>query len=161
MDHLHTTSGVVTSVFDILYSNQTQILNDYLSRLKKDGDSVAEVIVYDLLNKILADYEHLKFAMHISINKLIKDYSFMNPVEIKYISNNWTHVDFLIYNNLTKENVLIVEVDGIRYHEQNELQLIRDSIKDKAVRMNGIKMIRIKTNESHEENKIRILLNNV
>jgi very-short-patch-repair endonuclease len=60
---------------------------------------------------------------------------------------------------LTKENILAIEVDGVKYHEQSEIQSLRDKIKNEAFEKIGIKLLRIKTNESKEEQRIKNQLN--
>ena len=97
--------------------------------------------------------------MHVSLNNIIRDIALFSENEQKYLNNHLTHVDFLIYNNITKANILAIEVDGIRYHEQNEKQQLRDAIKNKAFEYIGIPLLRLKTNGSNERNIIESALN--
>ena len=53
---------------------------------------------------------------------MVKNTSILNQKEKKFAQNPWTHVDFLIFNKLDKEAVLVVEVDGYAYHQNNEKQ---------------------------------------
>jgi hypothetical protein len=152
-DHTKILQGKVTSVFDTLYKEYTSILKRLLDT-KKTNIVPTELIIYELLKEILVDYPQLSLSMHTSLNSIIKSYDFFNKEEMKYLTNNLTHIDFLIYNSLTKENILAIEVDGVKYHEQNEKQTLRDGIKDKALIQNGIDIMRLKTNNSKEKERI-------
>ena len=120
-----------------------------------------QILLYDELSKILRNHPGLKFAMHVSLNEFITDYSGFSHNELKYLNHNFTHVDFLIYNSITKEILLGIEVDGVKFHEQNPKQSLNDSIKDKAFEVNQIKLLRLKTNESNEKIRIKNEIENV
>ncbi len=83
----------------------------------------------------------------------------MNEYEVRYITHPLTHVDFLVYNTITKEPILVIEVDGTRYHELNTKQALHDEIKNRILVSNKIKILRLKTNESNEEYRIKEVLN--
>ncbi len=153
--------GKVTSVFDMLYSDYTEELYNFLKHQRKSKEVISEIILYDSLSKILRNYPGLKFAMHVSLNEFITNYSGFSQNELKYLNHNFTHVDFLIYNSITKENLLGIEVDGVKFHEQNFKQSLNDSIKDKAFEVNQIKLLRLKTNESNEKIRIKNEIENV
>jgi very-short-patch-repair endonuclease len=51
--------------------------------------------------------------------------------------------------------VLVVEVDGYVFHINNPKQLERDKMKDTILQKYGIPILRIKTNESGEEARLR------
>jgi hypothetical protein len=110
--------------------------------------------MHDLLTIILKKFKGLEFAMHVPLSKIIQVDDYFSETEILYLRNNWTHVDFLVYNKVSKENVLVIEVDGVKYHEQNSKQTVRDEIKNKALDYIGLPILRLKTNESKEEKKI-------
>ena len=86
-------------------------------------------------------------------NVVIKNLDLTNE-EAKFISNPNSHADFLIYNKMSKKPVLVIEVDGVSFHEQNAAQLERDSKKNSILNKAGIKLIRLKTNGSNEEEAI-------
>lgn len=75
--------------------------------------------------------------------------------------NILTHNDFVIYNKLDKMPVLAVEVDGYAYHANNPKQLMRDKMKDGILKKCGIPILRVKTNESGEEGRLRQKLKEV
>ena len=86
---------------------------------------------------------------------LIKDLSKLSDEEQRYATNISTHVDFVIFNKVDKMPVLVVEIDGYAYHANNPYQLKRDEMKDAILQKYNIPILRIKTNESCEERKIR------
>ncbi|MCP3032356.1 endonuclease domain-containing protein [Halobacillus sp. A1] len=45
--------------------------------------------------------------------------------------NEFTHTDFGIFN---KKPLLVVEVDGYKFHENNPKQLNRDQMKDEILK---------------------------
>ena len=55
---------------------------------------------------------------------------FNNDREKSYVGNINTHVDFILFNKLDKVPVLVIEVDGFKYHDENETQLEGDNIKN-------------------------------
>ena len=98
--------------------------------------------------------------MHVRLMDLIKNLDGFSNEELKYIKNYKTHVDFVIFDNITMKPILAIEVDGCKYHDYSKKQVEHDIIKDKVLKQNDIKILRLKTNQSGEEQKIIELLNN-
>lgn len=69
--------------------------------------------------------------------------------------NTATHIDFLIYNRISKKPILAIEVDGFHYHKSGTLQYERDRMKDHILELYGISLLRFATNGSGEMEKIR------
>lgn len=153
IDSTEIMAGKVTSVFDMLYRDYSEVYKEFLSK-KISKNVPTEIIIYDLLKETLKEFPLLSVSMHTSVRNIIKNYSDFNDEEQRYLKNHLTHVDFLIYNSLTKQNMLAIEVDGIRYHEQKTNQLMKDAIKNKALEQNNIPLLRLKTNESKEKERI-------
>ena len=86
---------------------------------------------------------------------MIKDKGLLNERERQYVSCHYTHIDFLIYNKFSKNPVLAIEVDGYKYHKLGTQQYQRDLLKDSILKKYGIPIIRLKTNGSGEEKRIR------
>lgn len=145
--------GSVKSVFDILYSDY-QIELEKFRRNHYRTQYDTETIALKLINDVLKDYKNLKVNMHVPLHRLLQDYSSFDSNEQKYLKNPWTHVDFLISNKVTKEAVLVIEVDGVSFHEQSKQQSTNDKIKDRALSANNITFIRLKTNQSDERHRI-------
>ncbi len=148
--------GTVNSVFDILYSDYSAELESYRERHpSKDFDS--ENLIKNLILEILSDkkFHHLKISMHVSLKDIfIGKYIPMTPDEFKFFQNPRTHADFVIYNRFSNKPCAIIEVDGVSFHEQNRKQLDRDALKDSIINKSGVKILRLKTNESNERKRI-------
>ena len=78
-----------------------------------------------------------------------------------YASHNNTHVDFLIYNKISKIPLLVIAVDGYKYHKKRSKQKERDILKDNILSKYNIPLIRLTTNGSREKDIIINKLNNI
>ena len=84
---------------------------------------------------------------------MFQDKSLFTKDEVTYIQNN-SRVDVVIYNIFDKKPLLGIEVDGFASHNNNPAQLIRDRLKDSIFTKGKILLLRLKTNESNEKEKI-------
>ncbi len=107
------------------------------------------------------NYKDLTFAFRYPLNILIKDKTLLNDKESKYASHHNTHVDFLIYNKISKIPLLVIEVDGYKYHKKGSKQKERDILKDSILSKYNIPLIRLTTNGSREERIIRSKLDEI
>ena len=99
--------------------------------------------------------------MHVSLRDFIKNSKHnLTDEEFKFYINPNAHADFLIYNKMSRKPLLVIEVDGVAYHEQQEKQRIRDAKKDSILHKAGIPILRLKTNESNEKERIITTLDN-
>lgn len=156
--HSITKTSTITSVFDYLYAQNKKQL---LLKLKQNTKGhKTELLMIQLIDEVLKHYSRIDYSMHIRLSNLLKDVSFLEDHEQKYVLHPWAHVDFLFYNRVSKERLFVLEVDGISFHEQKLKQTLKDNIKDKALEMNGIPVYRFKTNESNEKNRLIEILNN-
>ena len=149
--------GNVKSIYDLLYKDYLETLNKFRSRHpSKDFDT--ENLTKELLKSILNEQEYRSFwfSMHVSLKDFInaKNLELTNE-EYKFFRNRNSHADFLIYNKMSHKPVLIIEVDGVSFHEQRKEQQERDAKKNSIIAKAGIKLLRLKTNESGEDQKIR------
>ena len=81
------------------------------------------------------------------------------PLDLsEYVSRSWSHVDFAIYNRVTKEILFGIEVDGYKYHKNGTKQAERDAKKNKVFELIGLPLLRISTKGSGEYEKIKGLL---
>jgi len=142
--------GSITSIFDELYKKETKIILG-----KKEF--LSEKLTADTIEKVLLEFPNYTFAMHVRFSKIVNIEGFSEK-ETKYLSHPWTHVDFLIYSKLTFEPILVIEVDGVKYHEKEFKQLERDKLKDLCLGKSNIKILRLKTNESNELTRIKGML---
>lgn len=147
----------IYSVFDLLYSNYSDKLLSTLKNSKRISKYSSENLMNTVIERVLKSPEFcgLDRVIHQPLKMLIKDPIKLTEDECKYAMNILTHTDFVIFNKLDKMPVLVVEVDGYSYHANNPKQLERDGMKDEILRKYDIPILRIKTNESGEEDKIR------
>ena len=89
---------------------------------------------------------------------LIRKFDKLTDEERRYASHPSTHVDFLIYNRISKAPVLAIEVDGFHYHKNGTLQAERDKLKDSIFRKYQIPLLRFPTYGSGEIGKIEHFL---
>jgi hypothetical protein len=89
---------------------------------------------------------------------LIKNPELLNEKECQYAMNPATHLDFLIYNRISKKPLLAIEVDGYGYHKEETVQASRDLLKNRIMELYEIPLLRFKTNGSGENEKIMEML---
>ena len=68
------------------------------------------------------------------------------------------HVDFLIYNSLTKRPIQTIEVDGWHFHKESEVQQLRDALKDQILMKFGLCPHRISTTDTVNDETIMKML---
>jgi len=147
-----TRESTVTSVFDVLYSEYSNIL---LTKYKeRPNDHKTELLMCDLINEVLTDYGYIGYSMHTRLGNLVNVPDTFSAEERRYILHPSAHVDFLFYNIVSKEKLFVLEVDGIKYHEQDKKQAEHDRIKDRVLQSNNIPIFRFKTNEANEKQRL-------
>ena len=149
----------IRSVFDLLYRQYT---DTRIAFIKKHPSklNITEAIMYDEIIEILMRYSSLSLDVfcHKPLNILIRDSHALNEEERKYAMHSATHVDFLIYNKISKKPVLAIEVDGFHYHKPGTRQHERDKMKNRILELYGIPFLRFPTNGSEECVKIEQFL---
>lgn len=85
----------------------------------------------------------------------MKDYAPLTEEERKYARNPLTHVDFLLFNQMDKQPVLAIEVDGTGFHEAGSKQAERDMKKNSILEKCGVPLLRLRTDGSGEKGNIR------
>lgn len=153
----------IYSVFDLLYSSYSEKLLNIMKNSKNVSEYQSENLMNMVIEKVLSEseFQSLDKVLHQPLKMLIKDPSKLNDDECRYAMNILTHTDFVIFNKLDKMPVLVVEVDGYAYHANNPKQLERDKMKDNILYKYDIPILRIKTNESGEEEKLRQKLSKI
>ena len=69
----------------------------------------------------------------------------LDEQEKAFAGSPFAHVDFLIYNSLSKRPLKTIEVDGWHFHKESETQQSRDVIKDHILMKFELCPIRIST----------------
>lgn len=144
------------SIFDYLYKQYTEERKAYLQKYKKVSEYDSENLMHSLIEEIIAEdkYSNIDVVCHFPMNMLIRNPGLLNERECQYAMNPATHIDFLLYNIISKKCVLAIEVDGYEYHKEDTVQYSRDLLKDHILKLYGIPFIRFKTNGSGEKEKI-------
>ncbi len=151
----------IYSSFDLLYKKNELERLKFFKKHNRITNFDSENIIYYLIIKILKNYDNLGFHFHQSLNDLINDKSLLNEKELKYVSNPNTHLDFYIFKKIGDKPIMVIEVDGYKYHKEGTRQHERDLLKDCILEKYNIPIIRLKTNGSEEEKKIRQKLDEI
>ena len=163
-NNLEVVESEISSIFDLLYKSYGEMLIETIKNSKKVSDFDSENLMYALIEEILSksEFSNLSAAMHVPLRMIIRNTEKLTAEERKFVLNPWTHTDFLIFSKLDKKPVLVVEVDGYKYHVQNTKQLERDKRKDKILEKYNVPIIRFSTTGSGEkkllEDKLRKVL---
>ncbi len=138
------------SVFDLLYKQYTEERLAYGKSRRSVSEYLSENIMYDTIMTAIAKLRKTNIGVlcHYPLVRLIADWSLLNEQEKAFVSNPLTHVDFLIYNTLTKQPLRAIEVDGWRFHKDNEVQQSRDALKDMILAKFGLCPRRISTTDT-------------
>lgn len=157
------TESKVSSIFDYLYSQYTEMRLEMLRGKMRVSEFDSENLTYDMISSILNEpyLDSYRVVCHIPLREIFRDTSLMDDNEKAYVSHDGTHVDFLIIDRVTHKPVLGVETDGYAYHREGSVQHSRDMKKDGIFKKYGIPLIRLSTRGSDEENKVRDALNAV
>lgn len=138
------------SVFDLLYKQYTEERLKYKASYPASSEYLSENLVYDVLNKSISELNltNVDVLCHYPLSRLIADWSLLTDIERTFAESPYSHVDFLIYNSLTKQPLQTVEVDGWRFHKNSEAQQQRDALKDQILTKFGLCPHRISTTDT-------------
>jgi AAA domain/Protein of unknown function (DUF2726) len=148
--------SAVVSVFDLLYSAYSERLIPLAARLRKERPYKSEDIIWTVLHDILAEerYAHLKVIAQVLLLELLPDKSRLTPRQLDYAKDR-ASVDFVVYNRVTNQPLLAIEVDGFAFHEDRPDQLVRDALKNEILDAHQIQLLRLRTTDSGECRRIR------
>ncbi|MDD4402049.1 MAG: AAA domain-containing protein [Desulfitobacteriaceae bacterium] len=147
----------IYSVFDYLYQQYTAERMEFLKKQHRRVSRYdSENLMYGAIKDILNCYPALSLSVicHQPLNMLIRDPKYLSDEECKYVMNTATHVDFLVYNKISKKPVFAVEVDGFHFHKDGTKQKKRDEMKDRIFDLYNIPLLRFPTTGSGEKEKI-------
>ena len=138
------------SVFDLLYKQYTAERLAHEATHPSVSNHLSENLVYEVLVKAIADLNliNAEVLCHYPLSRLIGDWSLLSEEEKAFAESPFSHVDFLIYNSLTKQPLQTIEVDGWNFHQKSDVQQSRDSLKDRLLRKFGLCPHRISTTET-------------
>lgn len=144
----------IFSVFDYLYAQYRDKRWEYLKKHKKISQYDSENLTFALIRESIKDFPTYGVACFVPLSMVVKDLSALNDDEVKYLMNPGTHLDFLVFDKLSKQPVLAIEVDGYSYHKEGTKQAERDKKKDHILESCGLPLLRLKTNGSQEGKRI-------
>lgn len=157
------TDSRIHSVFDYLYKQYREERMAYLQKHKRISEYDSENLMYALIEDVLSMDRYACFdaVSHFPMNMLIKNPETLNKQERQYAMNPAAHIDFLIYNRMSKKPVLAIEVDGYGYHKAGTVQASRDLLKNHILELYEIPLLRFKTNGSGEKEQMEEMLDEI
>lgn len=150
------TRSRIHSIFDLLSSANTEQRRIFLQQHSRVSGYDSENLTFAMLEEILKEprYAGLQVVCHYPLCQLIARESPLNEEERNYAMHPATHLDFLIFNRVTKMPVLAIETDGITYHHQGTRQHQRDVMKNHILEVSGLPLLRLSTTESGEKARV-------
>lgn len=148
------------SVFDLLYKHYTAERLAYEQTHPVVSGYLSEKLLYDLLVKGIAKsgLANTEILCHYPLARLIADWDALDEQEKIFAGSPLVHVDFLIYNSLTKRPIQTIEVDGWHFHKESEVQQLRDALKDQILMKFGLCPHRISTTDTVNDETIMKML---
>ena len=147
----------IVSIFDVLYSAYSESLERY-SRAKWSNwkRTPAENVADLCLREVLADPKYSSFGYYteVPLRDALPNTRLLNEEQRDFVFTD-SALDFGVYSRVTGRIVLAIEVDGWEYHGNNKEQQQRDARKDSIMAAYGVPVLRLATNESGEERRIR------
>lgn len=138
----------IVSVFDLLYKEYSDKLENLskrlLNRRKYRSEDIMDTILYTEFLK--SDYIDYKYSGECLLKDILKETNNLTQEEKQYV-NNRASVDFVIFDKMNKKPVLLIEVDGFKYHANNPEQLKRDKLKDRIAYKNNLRLLRFETGQ--------------
>lgn len=153
----------IYSVFDLLYKGYSEKRQAFLRKHRRISQYDSENLMQAVIDSVLREPPFVKLSCvnHLPLRSLIRDPSLLSPAEKRYAMNEYTHTDFTIYNAMDKKPVLVIEVDGTRFHAAGTRQAERDAMKDAILAKYAIPLLRLRTDSSGEEEKLRTKLREI
>lgn len=150
----------IISVFDLLYQRYSNKLEPLKAKMDKSERYQSEEALRVLLEEILSEPQNSRYNyVHgMLLRNLLNNLDLLNEEELRFV-NNRASIDFIIYHKQDKASILVVEVDGFQFHENNPDQLRRDTLKNQILKKYGVPLLRLPSNGSREREQIQNVLN--
>lgn len=144
------------SVFDLLYKEYRVQRGEFLRRHRRVSEYDSENLLYSVIEGVLAlpCFGTIGSAVHVPLSMIIRDQGGLTEEERQFVEYPLSHTDFLLFNRMDKSPVLAIEVDGTAFHSSGVAQRIRDEKKDHIFALCGLSLLRLRTDESGEKEKI-------
>ena len=150
----------ISSVFDYLYGQYAALRSEYLKKHGRISQYDSENLMFGLIQEELGRRKKtpLGVVWNHPLQLLFRNQTKMSPKERQFVNTGRSHLDFLIYNTVSKKPVLAIEVDGFHYHKEGSRQAERDQLKNHILEEYGLPLLRFATNGSGEKEKLRLKL---
>lgn len=142
------TDSNIHSIFDLLYEQYTEARLAYLKEHKRISEYDSENLTYAMLEQIIEEnmnFCHLGIVCHQPLRQLLRDVSLLSDDDKTYALHPKTHIDFLLYNRVSKQPILAIETDGYQHHKEGTIQSLRDVKKNRILATYGIPLLRLST----------------
>lgn len=134
----------IYSVFDLMYREYSAVLEPLRAKLIGISEFKSENIIATLINDCIENkYKTLDWLHNYPLRKIINVNNLHDERDRRFVSNENTHCDFVIYNQYDKKPCFVIEVDGKQHRKK--VQRERDLIKDRLLNDWGIPVYRIPT----------------
>lgn len=153
----------IYSVFDYLYKSYAEKRSKFLKNRKRISEYDSENLMYAVIMDVINEKQFSRFdvAIRVPLRMIIRDTNKLSETERQYAENFFTHVDFLIFDKISKLPCLVIEVDGISFHKAGSRQAQRDEIKNNIFEKYNIPIIRFRTDGSSERDKLTAALRSI
>lgn len=150
-------SSKLHSVFDLLYQQYTAERLAYEATHPAVSEHLSENLIYDILLKAIAELglPHTGVLCHYPLSRLIANWHQLDDKEKMFAESPFSHVDFLLYNSLTKQPICAIEVDGWHFHKENDAQQSRDALKNQIFTKLELHLLRISTTDTVNQETIK------
>lgn len=149
----------VVSAFDLLYDEYDQSLEKLRSRLRpSDSQFKSEQIVAQILRErlSLSSNQPITFHTQIALNQLVSLGNEMLTANERGFMKGRSRCDFVLYFKVGKKPVAVIEVDGGEHDKPQQKKW--DALKNSILHKGGLPLLRLKTVESHIEEKVEKFL---
>lgn len=151
----------IHSIFDLLYDRYAEARKAYLKKHKRISEYDSENLTYAMLEQIVEEhpaFSHLGIICHQPLRQLLRDVCSLTEEDRTYALHPATHIDFLLYNRMSKQPVLAIETDGYGFHKAGTAQSVRDDRKNRILAAYGLPLLRLSTIGSEEQKRVETAL---
>lgn len=160
-NNMEVSNSKINSIYDLLYKQYELERLIFYKKHNKVSKFDSENFTYYLIEEIIKGYDGVNFVFGQPLKILLRDKSLLTDKEMQFANHPNTHLDFCIFNEVTKQPILAIEVDGYRNHKIGTKQYDRDLLKNDILKKYSIPIIRLKTNGSQEGKIIRDALDKI
>lgn len=145
----------VVSAFDLLYAEYDHSLEKLRSLLRaSDSQFKSEQIVAQILRERLSLFSNQAVTFHtqIALNQLVSLGNETLTARERGFMKGRSRCDFVLYFKVGKKPMAVIEVDGGDHEKPQQKEW--DALKNSILQKGGLPLLRLKTVESHIEEKV-------